>query len=80
MGRYRWYNFIGGFLLIMLYHEWLIRLIRIIAVPELREDPKDFLMNYLNHSILLLIIVLIDAAVIVLIGIEYKNLKAEKRE
>lgn len=134
-------EFIGGILLIVLNHEWLNRLIRIIAIPELREDPKDFLMNYLvnlgqslsissqhavavymllhgitklavilllwkkklwvyipsivvfglfiayeiysyiqNHSILLLIIILIDAAVIVLIGIEYKHLKADNIE
>jgi len=39
-------EFIGGFILIVLNHEWLNRLIRLIAVPELIEDPKDKVMNY----------------------------------
>jgi len=40
-------EFIGGILMIVLNHEWLNRFIRLIAIPELSEDPKDFVMNYL---------------------------------
>ncbi|MFT5873769.1 MAG: putative membrane protein [Clostridium sp.] len=39
-------EFIGGFILIVLNYEWLNRLIRLIALPELIEDPKDIAMNY----------------------------------
>jgi len=39
-------EFIGGFLLIIISHDGLNRLIRLIALPELREDPKDIVMNY----------------------------------
>lgn len=39
-------EFIGGFLLMILSHDWLNRLIQIVALPELREDPKDIVMNY----------------------------------
>lgn len=39
-------EFISGLLLMILSHEWLNRLIQIIALPELREDPKDIVMNY----------------------------------
>jgi len=38
-------EFVGGFLMITLNHEWLNRLIRLLAIPELREDPNDFVMN-----------------------------------
>lgn len=40
-------EFIGGFLMIVLNHEWLNRAIRLIAIPELIEDPNDFIMNHL---------------------------------
>ena len=40
-------EFIGGFLMIVLNHEGLNRLIRLIAIPELREDPNDIVMNHL---------------------------------
>ncbi len=36
----------GGFLMIVINHDWLDRLILQIALPELREDPQDYLMNY----------------------------------
>lgn len=39
-------EFIGGFLLMILNHDWLNILIQIIALPELVEDPKDVVMNY----------------------------------
>lgn len=39
-------EFIGGFLLMILSHDLLNRLIQLIALPELREDPKDIVMNY----------------------------------
>jgi uncharacterized membrane protein len=39
-------EFIGGLLLLILSHNSLNRLIWLIALPELREDPKDILMNY----------------------------------
>jgi len=39
-------EFIGGFILIVINHEGLNRLISLIALPELREDPKDIVMNY----------------------------------
>jgi uncharacterized membrane protein len=122
----------------VLSHEWLNRLIRLIAIPELREDPNDFVMNHLiklgqdlsissQHSValymllhgttkivviwllwrkklwaylpavavfglfiayeiysyihsqsaLMLLIVFIDVAIVVLIILEYKRLKAE---
>lgn len=38
---------VGGLAMVVLNHEWLNRLIRFIAVPELREDPSDIVMNYL---------------------------------
>ena len=38
---------VGGFLLVILTPDGLSRLIRIIALPELSEDPADPLMNYL---------------------------------
>jgi len=133
------FELIGGFIMIALNHEWLNHLIRLIAIPELREDPNDFVMNHLiilgqnlsissQHSVALylmlhgttkivaiwllwrkklwayipavvvfgifiayeiysymhsqsaltLLIVVIDIAIVVLIILEYKRLKAEK--
>lgn len=40
-------EFIYGILMIILNHESLNRLIKLIAIPELREDPNDFIMNCL---------------------------------
>lgn len=31
--------------MIVLSHEWLNRLIKLIALPELIEDPRDIVMN-----------------------------------
>jgi uncharacterized membrane protein len=39
-------EFIGAFLLIIISHDELNRIIRLIALPELREDPNDIVMNY----------------------------------
>lgn len=39
-------EFICGILLITLSHYWLNSLIQLIALPELREDPRDIVMNY----------------------------------
>ncbi len=39
-------EFISGFLMLILSHDMLNRLIWFAAVYELREDPKDILMNY----------------------------------
>jgi len=39
-------EFIGGFLMIILSYGQLNRLIRLIALPKLREDPEDIVMNY----------------------------------
>lgn len=132
-------EFIGGLLMIIVSHDWLNRLIRLITLPELREDPKDFVMNYFitlgqnlsissqhsvaiymllhgttklaviwllwkkkmwayplavfvfglfiayeiysymhSQSVLMLLIVIIDATIIVMIILEYKRLKTEK--
>jgi uncharacterized membrane protein len=132
-------EFVGGILMITLNHERLNRLIKIVALPELREDPKDFLMNYLitighnlsmssqhsiavymllhgtiklaviwllwkkkiwaylpavavfglfiiyeiysymhSNSVLMLLIILIDAAIIAMIILEYRHLKTKK--
>jgi len=38
---------VGGILISIVSNEWLVRLIRDIALPELTEDPDDPLMNYL---------------------------------
>ena len=38
---------IGGFLMLIISHDWLNKLILSIALPELRDDPDDPLMNYL---------------------------------
>lgn len=37
---------ISGFLMMILNHNQLNLLIRFIALPELKEDPKDIAMNY----------------------------------
>jgi uncharacterized membrane protein len=132
-------EFLGGILMIALNHESLYSLIELIALPELRQDPNDVLMNYLitvgnnlsigsqhsiavymllhgsikmvviyllwnkkiwaykpavavfglfiayevysylnSSSLLMLFIIIIDAAIIALIILEYKHLKAEK--
>ena len=134
-------EFVGGILMITLNHERLNRLIKIVALPELREDPKDFLMNYLitigrnlsigsqhsiavymllhgtiklaviwllwkkkiwaylpavavfvlfmiyeiysymhSNSVLMLLIIIIDAAIIAMIILEYRHLKTKKVE
>ena len=39
-------EFIGGLVMIILNNEWINSFIRSIATPELREDPKDVLMNH----------------------------------
>lgn len=39
-------EFFGGILMLVLNHEWLNRLILLIAIPELKEDPSDFIVNY----------------------------------
>jgi len=132
-------EFFCGFLLVILNHDRLNRLIGLIATPELREDPKDVVMNYFialgqnfsissqhsvaiymllhgatklavicllwkkklwaypfavvvfglfiayeiysymhSQSVLILMIVIIDAAIIGVIILEYKRLKTEK--
>ncbi len=131
-------EFIGGSMMIGLSHERLNWLIWLIALPELRDDPNDLVMNYLvemgqnlsissqqsvaiymllhgtmklaviwllwtkklwaypiavamfglfvgyeifsyihNHSALMLPMVIFDVAIIVMIILEYLNLKAE---
>jgi len=40
-------EFAGGLILSILTHNRLNQLIWMIAAPELREDPKDIVMNYL---------------------------------
>ena len=131
-------EFMGGFLLIFLSHDWLNQLIQSIALPELKEDPTDTVMNYLitfgqnfsissqhtvaiymvlhgatklvviwllwnkklwayplsivifglfviyelysyahNHSVLLLLLIFVDLAMIVMIILEYNHLKSE---
>jgi len=133
-------EFLGGILMIALNHESINRLIELIALPELRQDPKDVLMNYLialgqnlsigsqhsiavymllhgsikmaaiyllwnkkiwaykpavvvfglfiayevysfahSKSVLMLLIIIIDAAIIALIILEYKHLKTSKK-
>lgn len=133
-------EFFGGLFLLILSHDWINRLIHFIAIPELREDPKDRIMNYFitlgqnfsissqytvaiymllhgatkltviwlllkkklwafplavfvfglfiayelysymhSQSVLLLLLIIIDAAMIVMIILEYKRLKVEKR-
>jgi uncharacterized membrane protein len=132
-------EFLGGIVMIALNHESINSIIELIALPELRQDPNDVLMNYLitlgqnlsigsqhsiavymllhgsikmaaiyllwnkkiwaykpaaavfalfvayeaysfahSKSLLMLLIIIIDAAIIALIILEYKRLKAEK--
>ena len=132
-------EFIGGFLMLTLSHERLNRLIHLIALPELREDPRDVVMNYFivigqnlsissqhsvaiylllhgaiklavigllwkkimwsyplamlvfglfvayetysyvnTQSVLLLLTIIIDLAIIIMIVLEYRRLKSEK--
>jgi len=40
-------EFIGGLFMIILNHDALNNVVKDIAIPELREDPTDFIMNYL---------------------------------
>lgn len=40
-------EFISGFVMVILNHDWLDRMIKLIALPELREDPNDIIMNFL---------------------------------
>jgi len=40
-------EFIVGFMMIILNHDWLNRIIMLIALPELTDDPNDSIMNYL---------------------------------
>lgn len=132
-------EFLGGIIMLTLNHEKLTSLIEHIALPELRQDPNDVLMNYLitlgqnlsigsqhsiavymllhgsiklaviyllwkkkiwaykpavavfglfiayelysylnSHSLIMLCIIIIDAAIIAMIILEYRHLKAEK--
>jgi uncharacterized membrane protein len=132
-------EFIGGFLLIIISHDELNRIIRLIALPESREDPNDIVMNYFialcqnssissqhsvaiymllhgttklaviwllvkkklwayplamvvfglfityeiysyihSQSVLVLLIIILDALIIFMIILEYKRLKMEK--
>lgn len=132
-------EFIGGILLLILSHEWLNRLIHFVSIPELREDPKDRIINYFimlgrnfsissqytvaiylllhgatkltviwlllkkklwafplavlvfglfiayevysylhSQSIILLLFIIIDLAMIIMIILEYKRLKSEQ--
>lgn len=129
---------IGGLLLLAISHSQLDRLIHLIVLPELSEDPKDRIMNYFialgqnfsissqytvavylllhgatklvviwlllkkklwayplavlvfglfiayeiysymhNLSAILLLVIVLDAAMIIMIILEYKSLKAE---
>lgn len=40
-------EFIAGLVMLIVGHEWLNTLVLQIALPELKEDPDDPLMNYL---------------------------------
>ncbi|MGB5823927.1 MAG: DUF2127 domain-containing protein [Proteocatella sp.] len=40
-------EFVGGILMLILSHEGLNSIIRLITLPELTEDPDDAIMNYL---------------------------------
>lgn len=132
-------EFLGGIVMLVLNHEKLTSLIELIALPELRQDPNDVLMNYLitlgqnlsigsqrsiavymllhgsiklvviyllwkkkiwaykpavavfglfiayevysylhSNSLIMLCIIIIDAAIIAMIILEYRHLKAEK--
>lgn len=132
-------EFTAGFLMIFLNHESLNTIIAFIAIPELEEDPKDFIMNHFialgqnlsistqhsiaiymllhgatklaviwlllhkkmwsyplalaifgliitfeifsfaqSHSALMLIIIIIDAMIIFMIMLEYRQLKKKR--
>ncbi|CZQ86346.1 Hypothetical protein Tpal_760 [Trichococcus palustris] len=132
-------EFTGGFLMLTRSHEQLNRLIHLIALPELRKDPNDVVMNYFivivqnlsissqhavaiylllhgaiklavigllwkkimwsyplamfvfglfvayetysylnTQSVLLLLTIIIDVAIIMMIVLEYRHLKSEK--
>ena len=133
-------EFFSGFMMIVLSHDWLDQLIRLVASSELSEDPKDIVMNYLinlgqnfsiskqhavafylllhgatklvvillllkkklwaypfavgvfglfityeiygylhSHSILLLLNVIIDIVIIIMVVLEYFNLKQKEQ-
>jgi len=38
---------VGGCLLLSVNHDWVLQVIRLIAAPELGEDPTDIIMNYI---------------------------------
>lgn len=38
---------IGGFIMLVINYDWLNAMIKAIALPELSEDSKDIVMNYL---------------------------------
>lgn len=38
---------IGGIIMLMINQDWLNAMIKVVAVPELIEDPRDIVMNYL---------------------------------
>lgn len=38
---------IGGIVMLLINHDWLNTMIKVIALPELREDSSDIIMNYL---------------------------------
>ena len=38
---------IGGLVMLLINHDWLNTIIKVIAIPELREDSGDVIMNYL---------------------------------
>lgn len=137
---YAMIEFLSGILLINLSHEILNILIKLIALPELREDPNDIIMNYFiklgqnfsissqhsvaiylllhgasklaviwlllkkklwayplavivfgffvayeiygythSHSAIMLLVIIIDVAMILMIILEYKQLKIDKQ-
>lgn len=38
---------IGGLVMLIINHDWLNTMIKVIALPELSEDSQDIVMNYL---------------------------------
>jgi uncharacterized membrane protein len=38
---------VGGLFMIAINHEWLNHFVKMMTIPELREDPNDIVMNYL---------------------------------
>jgi len=138
---YAFIEFFSGIMMVILDHDMLNLLIQLIALPELREDPKDIVMNYFitlgqnfsissqhsvavylllhgttklaviwfllkkklwayplavvvfglfiayeiysythSPSVLLMLTIIIDAAMIFMIILEYKQLKKDKTE